>query len=319
MTLDLGEDVLRGDEYEEDLEILFGGSLNGKNQPKEVSDDNNPTPSIEMPTNENLPNVNENPTHTIENPSNDDNNTTYVNENITQDNNNSIDGTDASENRSTVNKNDDIEKKNPLIGKTCISCSHGFDANDFVISCVSCNFPNHADCTINGLCGVCRLQENIQNRRNEAVVGQKRKADKMLERTAKQMLPASVGDTVMIPLLAQDRGRLDPKNVPAFVISDNGSSTYKLGTKYGVLDHLYTRNQFEPTLEKFMTPDDVDSSQTITLRKASRAQSVTGTLGTKFKCTCGGKCIDKRCQCFRNNLKCNSSCHGHRICVNRDK
>ena len=33
--------------------------------------------------------------------------------------------------------------------------------------------------------------------------------------------------------------------------------TYKLGTKYGLLEQMYTRNQFTPCLEKFFSLDDV--------------------------------------------------------------
>ena len=68
-----------------------------------------------------------------------------------------------------------------------------------------------------------------------------------------------------------------------------------------------------------MQNSDVDFSQEISLREAARAQSSTGSVGTTTKCFCGGKCSDKRCQFFKNGLKCNSRCHGVNVrCVNRD-
>ena len=54
-----------------------------------------------------------------------------------------------------------------------------------------------------------------------------------------------------------------------------------------------------------MQNSDVDFSQEISLREAARAQSSTGSVGTTTKCFCGGKCSDKRCQFFKNGLKCN--------------
>ena len=125
-------------------------------------------------------------------------------------------------------------------------------------------------------------------------------------------------DTVMIPLLPQDRGRLDPRNVPALVINDNASSTFQLCTKSEVLDHWHTRNQFEPIREKLLKEEDVNLDKTISLREASRGQSATGSLGAVIKCFCGSACSTKRCNCFKAKLKCNSRCHNKRVCANRD-
>ena len=54
----------------------------------------------------------------------------------------------------------------------------------------------------------------------------------------------------MIPLIAQDRGRLDPANVAAIIAEQDGSK-FQLGTKHRIIDGWFTRNQFEPTEENF--------------------------------------------------------------------
>ena len=51
--------------------------------------------------------------------------------------------------------------------------------------------------------------------------------------------------------------------MPALVINDNASSTFQLCTKSGVLDHWYTRNQFEPIREKLLKEEDVNLDKTI--------------------------------------------------------
>ena len=51
---------------------------------------------------------------------------------------------------------------------------------------------------------------------------------------------------------------------------------YKLGCKSGVLDSFYTRNQFSPTNESFMTLDDVNMDRVIPLRTADGEESMGG-------------------------------------------
>ena len=51
---------------------------------------------------------------------------------------------------------------------------------------------------------------------------------------------------------------------------------WKIGCKSGVLDQWYSRNQFQPTLEKFMNVEDVDTEKEVSLRAAARAESIGG-------------------------------------------
>ena len=52
---------------------------------------------------------------------------------------------------------------------------------------------------------------------------------------------------------------------------DNG--VYRLGTCNGILDQLYTRNQFKPCVEKFMDIEDVPKDKTICVRSAAKQAS----------------------------------------------
>ena len=152
--------------------------------------------------------------------------------------------------------------------------------------------------------------------------GAKRKqqdqADKMLERSAKRFKPAEINDTVLVPIPDLDRGRCDYPNIKAVVLEIHpGGHSWKLGTKSGVLDQWYSRNQFQPTLEKFMSVEDVPLDKEISLRAAARAESVSGGQGY-FRCNCTGDCKTKRCKCFKAQVKCNSKCHNQRSCSNKD-
>ena len=34
-----------------------------------------------------------------------------------------------------------------------------------------------------------------------------------------------------------------------------------------------------------------------------------------LRCTCGGQCITKKCNCLKAGAKCNSHCHGGSLCT----
>ena len=56
------------------------------------------------------------------------------------------------------------------------------------------------------------------------------------------------------------------------VISVEENGLYKIGTNSGVLNQLYSRNQFQPCLEKFVHLKDIPS-KSISLREAARTTS----------------------------------------------
>jgi len=65
-----------------------------------------------------------------------------------------------------------------------------------------------------------------------------------------------------------DRGRLAPRNVIAVVVEVSSSRLYLLGTKEGLLERLYARNEFTTADNNFDEPHDVPSSS-LSLRTAS--------------------------------------------------
>jgi len=54
---------------------------------------------------------------------------------------------------------------------------------------------------------------------------------------------------------------------------------YTLGTKEGVINILYTRNQLTVCNEQILTPEEVATDQSVSLRKTSTSVSRTGVQG----------------------------------------
>ena len=223
--LDLGEDVLRGGEYEETLEKMFQGTFDGS--------DKNPTDEADDPMETDNPSDTENEIPEItklhsaalgdtENPKDNGNEIEKLQNNIDNDAtkddiengnespiNNSVDNfdfLDESDNNNSMetianeNSIENIENENPTndssnrneIG-SCITCSIDFKNEDnFIVSCIDCKFPNHSHCITDDICGVCKLQQNIKNIRKQAVLKQQIGCDKMVEKSCKRIQPASV-------------------------------------------------------------------------------------------------------------------------------
>ena len=85
-------------------------------------------------------------------------------------------------------------------------------------------------------------------------------------------LPAvDIGTNVVVRVLDLDRGRLAHRNVLAVVVDVNSSGLYLLGTKKGLLEQLYARNEFT-TADNLIEAHDVPSSS-LCLRSASMIRS----------------------------------------------
>ena len=101
---------------------------------------------------------------------------------------------------------------------------------------------------------------------------------------------------ILVPIPDVDRGRCEYPNLKAIVLESHPEGhLWKLGCKTGVLDQWYSRNQFQPTLEKFMSVSDVSLETEVSLRTAAKQESMGGGQGY-FKCNCTGNCQTKR-QC----------------------
>ncbi|XP_063889355.1 uncharacterized protein LOC135116074 [Scylla paramamosain] len=102
-----------------------------------------------------------------------------------------------------------------------------------------------------------RRSQSIHTEQMKSNIEQQKQAQKMIDNSVKRFQPAKVGETVMVPVPLVDRGRAEFPNVKAVVFQALDNGTYKLGTKHGLLKQVYTRNQFTPCLEKFLSLDDV--------------------------------------------------------------
>ena len=160
-----------------------------------------------------------------------------------------------------------------------------------------------------------QIRENIANQRLGAKRKAEQQAEAMLKQSAKRYKPAQTGDSVMVPIPDVDRGRADFLNLKGVVMEANSSGLYKIGTEHGILNQLYSRNQFAPTIEKFMSISDVPEIS-VSLREATKSSSI-GLGQGFFRCSCTTGCTTKRCKCRKANKLCNSRCHSSNSCNNK--
>jgi hypothetical protein len=125
-------------------------------------------------------------------------------------------------------------------------------------------------------------------------------------------LPAvDTGTNVVVRVPDLDRGRLAPRNVLAVVVDVCSSGLYLLGTKEGLLERLYARNEFTIANNNYIEANDVPSSS-LSFRSASMITS--GSKQGFVSCHCKRYCIDIKCKYLSKNMKCNSKCHSNSSC-----
>ena len=108
---------------------------------------------------------------------------------------------------------------------------------------------------------------------------------------------------------------VDFLNLTGVVMEANPGGVYKIGTKYGVLDQLFTRNQFSPCLAKFLAISAVPEGS-LSVREAARSSSI-GLGQGFFKCSCTTGCTTKRCKHKKADKVCNSRYHSSNSCKNK--
>jgi len=143
--------------------------------------------------------------------------------------------------------------------------------------------------------------------------GQEQQAQKMVSLSNSRLPAVDIGTNIVVRVPDLDRGCLFPRNVLAIVVDVNSSGLYLLGTKEGLLQWLYARNEFT-TADNFIEAHDVPSSS-LSLWSASVI-----TAGSKqgfVSCHCKRYCIDKKCKCHSKNMKCNPTCHSNSSCKNK--
>lgn len=163
------------------------------------------------------------------------------------------------------------------------------------------------------MCKICERKNKISEARTACKISLKRQAEEMLNKSNKKFPPVNIGQTVLVKIPEVDRGRTAPRNVMGVVmnVTDN---LYQLGTKSGIIQKMYARNEFQVANEQFLKVSDVPSKQ-VSLRTAAavESQSKQGFV----RCGCRNYCSNKKCFCVKNNVKCNSKCHSSLNCRNK--
>ena len=65
----------------------------------------------------------------------------------------------------------------------------------------------------------------------------------MLRTTQKKLDPHKTCDSLLLPMSEFDRDCLDCRNVPGVVLEVDPKGLYQIGTKYGIVNTNYSRNQ----------------------------------------------------------------------------
>ena len=99
----------------------------------------------------------------------------------------------------------------------------------------------------------------------------------MLTRFAREKFPqGKVGDIVKVRVPGVDRVRCDSRNILGVIMeADLSEDLYRIGTKNGILNSWYARNQFSTCTESTVNIADV-SSVNISLSECAEKASLFG-------------------------------------------
>jgi hypothetical protein len=93
------------------------------------------------------------------------------------------------------------------------------------------------------------------------------------------------------------------------------NNQYQLGSKFGIINILYSSGELDPLGTEQFPELDVIPTDEITVREAARLQNVGSTTGSI--CNCKGDCNSNRCCCKKIRKNCGSRCHSGRQCQNK--
>ncbi|CAH1102021.1 unnamed protein product [Psylliodes chrysocephalus] len=126
--------------------------------------------------------------------------------------------------------------------------------------------------------------QNVLEARSKAAQSLEKQAKKMKATSHKLYQPAKVGDNIIIPTPDVDRAKEDLRNVIGVVLEASDDGFYKIGTKHGILQKLYCRNEFDSCAQKFLLVEEENKNIELSLRTAAIKHSV-GTGQGFFKCS----------------------------------
>jgi hypothetical protein len=165
--------------------------------------------------------------------------------------------------------------------------------------------------------------------REKAALMMNKSARKVLKRMKSRTATLSIGDVVQVPLVQQDRAKVDAQNLTGVVVRVN--DTYgmcQVAVKTGVLRPWYVYHKLraipgEGNNKVLMGLEEAfinwKSLPVIAPRTASVDASIVGGQGI-FQCKCKGKCNTNSCACYKNGRICTSACHRNsKCCENHDQ
>ena len=164
----------------------------------------------------------------------------------------------------------------------------------------------------------------------------RRQAAKMMDRSARKVMRRvkskqaliKLGDVVHVPLVQQDRAKVDAPNLTAVVVNiNNHFGVCQLAVKMGILRPWYVFHKIRrlPDLGNNRYLNDLEDAYKnwkkmnfVAPRTARLCESFVGGQGI-FQCKCKGKCTTNQCKCFKNGRICTSACHRNsKCCENND-
>ncbi|CAG2199865.1 unnamed protein product [Mytilus edulis] len=183
--------------------------------------------------------------------------------------------------------------------------------------CNKCSAFFQTDSILQICCDICVRSECIQRERHASGSNLSKQAEKMVARSNQILRPVQVGDNVTVPIPSVDRGRGDPRNLLCIVLEhDQTNDQFKLGSKDGILNGSYSRNQFTFSPIHSLALQDANTLVELSVREAARQQSIGDGQGF-LKCACKTGCVRKTCKCVKSNVLCNSRCHNSLSCHNK--
>ena len=163
---------------------------------------------------------------------------------------------------------------------------------------------------------ICAQRKNKVTEKREILKSNlQTQAFKMTRLPREKFLQGKVGDTVKVRVPGVDRGRCDSRNILGVIMeADLSEDLYRIGTKNGILNSWYARNQLSTCLEGTANIADVPSVN-ISLRKCAGKASLFRGQGYR-KCNCKTSGQSNLCSCRKSNKLSNSKCQNSLSCVN---
>ena len=162
-------------------------------------------------------------------------------------------------------------------------------------------------------CLRCDLQQRQTNSETQRKGIKRKQIDlhqRMVKANCNHFPDANIGDNILLPITKPDSIAFGKKNMLGVVLSKE-NDLYSIGTKYGVLDTNYTKNQFDICPSKFLEQEGVPQN-----RISQRTAMQNASQGVTYLCKCKS-CSTSRCPCRKASLVCHSRCHQGKSCLNK--